>query len=348
MRDPIWLALAKSRLVRHFVGVSLCGWSILSVAQIDCGSFATSSELSKETDVKILAAVGRLTQSGRVGGGFEREIQMEIGNLQKDAPASDKSAIAAHTLYAMCTALRDRDDISTQRKFEILSQLIAASEPPRPTSAKPHANAPVSPAGPPAGRSSLPPRKADVRTGSNDDFNASLDALIARMASANIAFNAPSPINVEETADIELRLDLHKSPSELAAEISSEGTKQSAAIKVSDTMMAHLSGDGFTITPNTPETQGISGTEATVWSWQIRPKSAGKQKLALTLDAMLVVNGGTMPRAVRTFSTNIEVTVSPLQRVQKFAADYWQWVWTAVLVPIGVWIVKRRKSKPAA
>jgi hypothetical protein len=175
-------------------------------------------------------------------------------------------------------------------------------------------------------------------------IGASVDALIAKMASANIAFNVPSPAKLDDATAVELRLNLRKSPSDLAGELLPTGTKETSRIKVSDTMTAHLTGDSFAITPNSPETQAISGMETTVWTWQIKPKTEGKQILVLTLDAIFYVNGSSTPRAIKTFSRTIEVQVTPAQRAKDFAKDNWQWLWTAILIPIGAWLFKKSKK----
>lgn len=71
---------------------------------------------------------------------------------------------------------------------------------------------------------------------------AAVDELVGQMRAANIAFNMPSPIN-DDTPSIVLKLDLHKSKSTFAAEISTEGRRETDTIQVSETMTTHLKSD---------------------------------------------------------------------------------------------------------
>ncbi|RKR45921.1 hypothetical protein [Paraburkholderia sp. BL17N1] len=162
------------------------------------------------------------------------------------------------------------------------------------------------------------------------------------MRLGNIAFNSPSPINIDDSAKIELRLDLHQSPAELAKSITAPGKVESDRIKVSDHMTAHLSSPDFDITANTPETQAVSGAEPTSWIWTVKPKTSGEHNLYLDLDANIILDGVLTPRTIRTFSKTINVTVTPSQRFVDFAKENWQWLWATIFVPIAGWWWRRR------
>ncbi|WP_155122487.1 hypothetical protein [Burkholderia ubonensis] len=165
------------------------------------------------------------------------------------------------------------------------------------------------------------------------------------MLLGNIAFNSPSPINVEDSAKIELILDLHQPPDGLAKLITAPGKVENDRIKISDRMIAHLSGDDFDITANTPETQAVSASEPTTWNWTVKPKSSGERQLNLDLDAIILLDGSPTPRAIRTFSKTIIVTVRPVQRVTHFVKENWQWLWATFLVPVAGWLWRRRHKK---
>ena len=87
---------------------------------------------------------------------------------------------------------------------------------------------------------------------------AAVDELVGQMRAANIAFNMPSPTN-DDTPSIVLKLDLHKSKSTFAAEISAEGRKETDTIQVSETMTTHLKSDDLKQTRSHP-TRKISAT----------------------------------------------------------------------------------------
>jgi hypothetical protein len=53
-----------------------------------------------------------------------------------------------------------------------------------------------------------------------------------------------------------------------------------------------------------------------------------------------------MPRVIRTFEETIAVNVTLSQRVSSFFANNWQWLWTAILIPIIGWLISRRRRLP--
>jgi hypothetical protein len=137
-----------------------------------------------------------------------------------------------------------------------------------------------------------------------------VDAMIARMQSANIAFNPPTEMDLDNAQEMKLVMDLHRSAQELVTSIATEGKVETNQVKVSDTMTAHLTGDDFNITINTPETQLTSAHEPTTWSWRLKPKTSGTHQLFLTLDTVFTIGGKEAPRAIRAFSETINVNVS--------------------------------------
>lgn len=173
-----------------------------------------------------------------------------------------------------------------------------------------------------------------------------VDAMLEQMALASIAFNAPTKINIGETAQIRLLLSLEESIEELQGFIHQEGAKTGASIKVSDRMEARLTGRRFQIDAITDEVQAVSGQQRTEWIWDVYPVSEGRHRLHLTLSALLDVNGKTTPRTIRTFSRLIEVEVTPAQKAVRFLEGNWQWLWGALVIPILGWLWKRKKSRP--
>lgn len=165
------------------------------------------------------------------------------------------------------------------------------------------------------------------------------------MSSANIAFNAPQTLNLSDTTQIQLLLSLKKSVEELKREVTSAGSVEGASVKVANRMEARLSGPNFQITAITDEEQAIGANDTVEWKWEIKPLATGRQNLHLTLTAIFKVDGAITRRSIRTFDNTIQVEVTGRQMVLDFIKKNWQWLWAAVLVPLGGWLWKRRKSK---
>ncbi|MGB5136465.1 MAG: hypothetical protein WBN89_14975 [Prochlorococcaceae cyanobacterium] len=177
------------------------------------------------------------------------------------------------------------------------------------------------------------------------DPYAAIDTILERMSSGNIAFNAPQSMSLEDTTTIQLKLSLNTEISDLKRLIESEGAREGFSIKVADRMEARLTGQNFAITAITPEVQAISRSEITSWSWEVKPKTKGKQYLHLTLTALIEINGNSAPRTLRTFSKAVNVEVTQAQQFESFVGQNWQWLWATLLVPIAGWVWKSKPKK---
>jgi len=101
----------------------------------------------------------------------------------------------------------------------------------------------------------------------------------------------------------------------------------------------------FTIQALTPELQAVSSRQITRWNWEVTPTERGRQTLHLTLSAHIDVAERDTPLVVRTFQREILVDVTVRQRIVGFIKDNWQWLWTAIVVPIAVYLWKHRKKR---
>jgi hypothetical protein len=110
-------------------------------------------------------------------------------------------------------------------------------------------------------------------------------------------------------------------------------------------MEAHLSSLGFKIEAITPKVQAVSEQSITEWKWEIEATRSGIQRLHLTLSALLNVEGEKMPRAIQIFERTIKVWVTLPQKLYEVVADNWQWLWTAILIPIVGWIIRKSKQR---
>ena len=128
---------------------------------------------------------------------------------------------------------------------------------------------------------------------------------------ANIAFNTPDQIQLDESRVIKLLLDVHRPGPELQQQLDEPEKTATATIKISDTVEARLTGAAFSIHPITPELQAVSIEETTEWQWEVTPRQEGKHRLFLTVNR--IVGSGTDQRqhSIRTFDRVIDVRVPP-------------------------------------
>lgn len=127
-----------------------------------------------------------------------------------------------------------------------------------------------------------------------------------------------------------------------------------ASLHVSQIMTGHLSGYGFDIEPVTPERQPIVSHGTTKWGWNIHAKSEGGEDRTLTISfqSEIEIKGEKLLRNMETLRRSVTVHIKGSQQVTQVAAVTRQvrdigenvnWLWTTMLLPIGIFFVGLRK-----
>ena len=167
----------------------------------------------------------------------------------------------------------------------------------------------------------------------------------------NIAFNNPRTMAYGETVVVQLLLSGNRASDEILLLTDEAGEKETYRVQFSNDMEASLVGSSFEISPITDERQAVSRSGIAEWKWQIKAKELGEQRLYLVLNAHMTVNDHDMPYVVRTFSRELKVQIVWPQSVKYFLWSYWQWVCTAIALPLVGWLVslvirRHRPEKP--
>lgn len=179
----------------------------------------------------------------------------------------------------------------------------------------------------------------------NTDSVDPIDAAMAAMRPANIAFNAPKELNIDSVAPVVLKLSFDQSEEALRPSVSGPGDVRSASVMASRHLEARLSGRDLDITAVSEEVQVLPSTGVTSWRWDVKALSPGPHQLHLTLTAILDLNGSPSRRDIETYDTTIDVQVTPKQQLRQFVGKNWQWLWSALLIPLLGWLWKQRKSQ---
>jgi hypothetical protein len=175
-----------------------------------------------------------------------------------------------------------------------------------------------------------------------DAMRDALDAL----KPASIAFNTPSELRLDEQEAVRLLVSRDKTIEELQAQIDDAiGDKEGATIKVSDVMIASLTGLDFDIERTSDARQPVLSRGETMWGWSVEPTEPGTQSLHLTLTALLDVNGKEETYTVKTFDRTWTVVVPWPDRVTGFAGENWQWLWTAIFFPLAAIVWRRLRTR---
>lgn len=175
-----------------------------------------------------------------------------------------------------------------------------------------------------------------------------IDRIIEGLQFGNIAFNSPTELTVGETAVIQLLISGGRPIQDLKQEITALGEREGARIRVSEVVEARLTGLGFEIQAISDERQPVGQAGTTRWSWEIEPTKDGPLRLHLTVSAIVNVRGEQSMYTIQTFERTMQVDVRWSDRVSGFVGDNWQWLWTAIFLPVGAWLLQRRRKAKAA
>ena len=132
---------------------------------------------------------------------------------------------------------------------------------------------------------------------------------------------------------------------DLQAQIEAAGKTEGHQIKVSDVMIATLTGLDFDIERTSDARQPVASTGVTMWGWSVEPTEPGTRSLHLTISALIKVDGKEETYTVETFDRSWTVVVPWPDRVTGFAGENWQWLWTAILLPLVAFVWRRLRMR---
>jgi hypothetical protein len=174
-----------------------------------------------------------------------------------------------------------------------------------------------------------------------------LKAFIARMqAAAGVLRAAPDRAEVGQQVDVTLTISPTSTEADLRGRTPAEGAAVDVGTaRIAPRMRAQLVvPEGATVAVVGSEERAVHDTDDTVWRWTVTPTRTGDLPLRAVLTAPVILDGKETPYDVRTFEARVSVFVTPTTRVRDFLTSNWQWLWTAVLVPVFLWWRKRKSA----
>jgi hypothetical protein len=119
-------------------------------------------------------------------------------------------------------------------------------------------------------------------------------------------------MTVGDRTDVRLLVSVRKAVEELRESLKREGRNPIVEpAKVSPRMRADLQGFGFDVKPLSSVEQIIDADDDTMWTWDVRANQAGKQRLTVTLTAVIEIEDSEGTRDVSTFYREVEVAALP-------------------------------------
>jgi hypothetical protein len=172
-----------------------------------------------------------------------------------------------------------------------------------------------------------------------------VDDALAGLKPANIAFNTPTELHVDEQEAVRLLVSREQTIEELQEQIEAAGKTEGHQITVSDVVIATLTGLDFDIERTSDARQPVLSTGVTMWGWSVEPTEPGTRSLHLTISALIDVDGKEETYTVETFDRTWTVVVPWPDRVTGFAGENWQWLWTAILLPLAALVWRRLRTR---
>lgn len=171
------------------------------------------------------------------------------------------------------------------------------------------------------------------------------DTVTSQLYSASMAFSVPETANIAEDITVQLLLDPSKELKELEDNLTVPGNKTSKKVQISKIVVAKLTAPDFVVDNVTPDEQAVAQTAPTEWLWKLTPKSKGKHSVDLTITAVVKIDGKETKHHIKTYEKQIIIEVLPQQLLGDLFNKYWQWLFSTLVLPLGLWLYKRHKKE---
>jgi hypothetical protein len=204
-----------------------------------------------------------------------------------------------------------------------------------------HTNFPP-PVTPPAKPQTLPqmPSHASPPPPSPDD---QLQHVVDELPLGNMVFNHPQEMRLGKQEYVYVRISQDLAH-DLAQGLSTQGVTERDQIKVSTSMRVRLSGDPyFDVKGLTDKQQLVTKKDYTEWKFTVLPLKRGTWPLHLTITAVVRTPWGT--EVFKDYPVKdefVQVRVTAFGVVSSFIGGNWQWFLSAILIPLAVWIWRKR------
>ena len=166
-------------------------------------------------------------------------------------------------------------------------------------------------------------------------------------AEGKVVYQIPSEMKVRETYQVFVRIG--KSSVNIYENL--DGDVRETVIPVTQTMEVNLidpspkDNKAFDIIPDNDETQLVDSIDAyTQWSWNVTPLKTGSSSLKIVIS---IIRDGNKKEVV--YQDRVEVKVNPMKQFMFWLKNYWQWLFTVLLIPVFKWVydkyIKKEKTQ---
>jgi len=155
---------------------------------------------------------------------------------------------------------------------------------------------------------------------------------------------------VETSERVEVRIS-GDAKQDITEGLEGRGVPIETAAKISPVMKVTLTPDEggvFDVKPLSEDEQLVSGDGFSQWVWSVTPLKSGKHNLYLTVNAVVNVPGlGPQKREIPVLTQAVQVRADMAYSAGQFWHSNWQWFSTTLLIPVGLWLWKKRSKTQA-
>lgn len=167
----------------------------------------------------------------------------------------------------------------------------------------------------------------------------------AVLEAAEMIFMAPETVKLEKSVEASLVIDMSKYADKLQKELAGSN-KKGEKIEITRVVVAKILAPGFSVIEVVSEgRQVLNLSGPTEWRWTLTPKKLGDYKVNVTVSAVVQIGSDRAERLVKIFDQEVNVYVTPADAAKFFFTKNWQWLWSVMIMPFGLWFWKSRKKK---
>lgn len=190
---------------------------------------------------------------------------------------------------------------------------------------------------PPAPTASAPAKTAEQQLEASSFVN--------WLNSVRMIFNTPDGVKLGNSAEMQLVIDPTGADAEVKKKLAADGVDDQG-FKVTHIVVAKVLAPDFEVTEFVEKgRQAVDPNRITEWRWTITPKKMGTHKVNVSVSAVVEVGPDRAERLVKIFDREVMIIVNTVDAIKYFLLSYWQWMWSAIILPIGLWFWKHRKKK---
>ncbi len=169
-------------------------------------------------------------------------------------------------------------------------------------------------------------------------------AFVNWLNNVRMIFNTPDGVKLGNSAEMQLIIDPSATDAEVKKKLAAEGADDQG-FTVSRIVVAKVLAPDFEVTEFVEKgRQAVDPNRVTEWRWTLTPKKMGTHKVNISVSAVVEVGGDRAERLVKIFDRDVMIIVSTVDAIKFFLLSYWQWMWSAIILPIGLWFWKHRKK----